>query len=300
MILVVLLFTFNPMDQPIPAVSALSYTDDDSDTCRIYNNNNNNNNDWLDLYMLDADTSQDIELVLLLLSSIRRLLNSTVHAWIVPLYTLGVFGYLVTLYVKRFCKRRKSRHHRNQQTKCSASTLVRPAVVVESATTIQEPQPQKYDQGQPINLSGVYKLIQIENLDAFLAAQGVPWPFRKAAAKVMPLHDISHTHHQITIRIDAGPIQTSTTYRIGCGSVETEVRGRLFRDNVNYLKDDVTGKVVGVVNEKTAVAEGYQVTVSRRLSDDKKYIHMESIASFPNDPTKENIVSTQLFERVER
>ena len=262
--------------------------------------------------------NNDWSLILWLLwSALHRLLNEMVHAWLVPLYTLSVVGYWMWLHGQQFWKRRRQRKQQQLQ---QEKQQERTALVSVSHVEIQPPptlnqRHVSHDMDHNnnndndhahsmINLSGLYQLIRIENLDAFLAAQGVPWPLRKAASKVMPRHEITHTTHQdphqLTIRIDAGPIQTRTTYQIGAGSVETEIRGRVFRDNVNYLKDRDTGKVVGVVNEKTAVTEGYQITVSRRLSDDRKHIFMESVAYFPKDPTKEPIVSTQLFERVEQ
>jgi len=242
--------------------------------------------DWLD--GVDV-TEQDLGFALLLVSSIRRM-NDTTTKWVVPLYTLGVFGYLITIYVQRFQRKRALKRKQKQERK---------PVITITPTTRPAPQSAAVAAGeQPIDLSGAYKLVKIENLDAFLAAQGVPWPLRKAASKVMPIHHITHVNNNLTIRIDAGPIQTQTSYTINSGKVETNVRGRIFEDSVRYLQDEATGAVKGILTEKTAVTEGYRVTVSRQLSDDQQRIYMESIASWPNDPEKETIVSTQHFERI--
>lgn len=264
--------------------------------------------DWLDNFDL---SQQDVSLALLLASSMRRLLNDTLQAWIVPLYTAAVIVYLITIYVRRFQKKRRWRQLKKRRRQEQELAKRKPAVTLTGGRALTAATPEVISDeeanGQPIDLSGLYKLIKIENLDAFLAAQGVPWPLRKAAAKVMPIHEITHERNNLRIRIDAGPIQTSTTYQINGGPVETVVRGRLFLDNVTYLRasdnDDENNnggnpRVVGVINEKTAVTEGYRVTVSRQLSDCDNYIYMQSVASFPNDPAKERIVSTQVFERI--
>jgi hypothetical protein len=129
--------------------------------------------------------------------------------------------------------------------------------------------------------------------------QGVPWPLRRAAAGVMPNHHITHIKNRLTIRIHAaGLLETTTTYTIGGPTVETTVRGRLFRDHVAYTVDPTTQKVHGIATKKTAVTEGYVVTVLRVLSDDRNTIYMTSSASFPNDPTKADVVSQQVFSRI--
>jgi len=257
------------------------------------------NSDWFDI-ATDV-TPQELGWALLLVSSIRRM-NDTVHFWVVPLYTFSVFGYLIAIYVQRF--QRKWKLHRLERRKAKRKKAKKSGVTV-TPTLVKPPAPsgmvkeEESKEEQPIDLTGTFKLVKIENLDAFLAAQGVPWPLRKAASKVLPTHHITHQQNNLTIRIDAGPIQTQTTYRINGGKVETVVRGRLFEDRVGYLQDETTGSVCGILTEKTAVTEGYRVTVSRRLSEDLNTIYMESIASFPNDPAKETIVSTQQFERVD-
>ena len=80
--------------------------------------------------------------------------------------------------------------------------------------------------------------------------------------------------------------------------VETIVRGRLFQDVVRYHKNE-DGVVCGIQTEKTAVTEGYIVRVLRVLSEDKNTIHMTSSALFPNDPKKDDVISRQVFERID-
>jgi len=294
------------MPQSASAVLAVYSMDNNNDNDLLQEEAQSDACDWLDNFDV---TQQDISLALLLASSMRRLLNDTLQAWIVPLYTASVFAYLMTIYVQRFQKKQRrkrmlQKQEQEQRTKKPVITLTPTGgAAFQAPTATREGTTEEDDTvngPQPINLSGLYKLIKIENLDAFLAAQGVPWPLRKAASKVMPVHEITHQDNHLKIRIDAGPIQTSTTYQINGGPVETVVRGRLFMDNVRYLRsaEEDSNRVVGVVNEKTAVTEGYQVTVSRQLSDCNNFIYMQSIASFPNDPAKERIVSTQIFERI--
>jgi hypothetical protein len=169
---------------------------------------------------------------------------------------------------------------------------------------------------QPIDMSGSYQMKSHDNLDAFLAIQGVPWPLRRAAAAVYPIHHITHVKNHLRIKIEAksSGFVTETQYLINGPPVETNVRGRIFSDRVYYSYEDAAvdnggRKCNGIVTEKRAITEGYLVTVLRQLvvaSDDPAdstpgavQIHMTSTASFPNEPDKADILCKQLFERID-
>lgn len=196
---------------------------------------------------------------------------------------------------------------------------------------------EQHQHHQPIDLTGSYKLVQSDNVDAFLAAQGVPWALRRLAVTATPLHHLIHSASTLTIKIEAPGFVSQTVYPINGPVVETNIRGRIFRDVVRYYYADNTNattpdataalnnnnngehnnnnatintttmvsspsnnnnKVEGIVTEKRAVAEGYVVTVIRRLSDCKSRIDLKCTVTFPNEPHKESIVSTQVFERI--
>lgn len=240
-------------------------------------------------------SSQDYRWAMFLVSFLRHM-NNLVHWVLVPLYTISVLCYLIgTIYRNRTVRIQKQQQQQQRKSvQPTRKTHHQPSIIT---TTTTSPQPKGESLEQPIDLTGAWKLVQIENLDAFLAVQSVPWALRKAAAQVLPTHHITHKKNDLTIRIDAGPIQTSTTYKINSGVVETEVRGRIFEDAVRYWhQPEDNDTVVGIVTEKNAITEGYKVEVYRRLDGDK--IFMESVASFPNNPERERVVSTQVFERV--
>lgn len=145
---------------------------------------------------------------------------------------------------------------------------------------------------QPFDISGAYKLRSNDNFDGFLAVQGVPWALRRAANQARPLHRITHRGSILTIKIE-GIIESQTTYIINGPPVETNVRGRVFEDTVSYLEDGA----VGIVVRKKAITENYDVSVERRLSEDKTRITMTSRATFRDG--KEPIQCIQVFERIE-
>ncbi|KAL7562836.1 hypothetical protein ACA910_002455 [Epithemia clementina (nom. ined.)] len=169
-----------------------------------------------------------------------------------------------------------------------------PAVVLKEA--IKVPQSQEQAQTQPFDLSGAYKLIRNENFDGFLAVQGVPWALRQAANQARPIHRITHIGNQLTIKIE-GIIESQTTYTIGGPPVETNVRGRIFRDVVQYWSSGETAcPVRGIVVSKTALTENYDVTVQRVLSEDGQEIHMTSRAVFRDG--REPVQCKQRFQRI--
>ena len=94
---------------------------------------------------------------------------------------------------------------------------------------------------QPINMSGKFQLVKNENFEAFLIAQGLPWMLARAADKARPTHSIDHIGKWITIKIE-GIIESSSTYEINGEPVESEVRGRLFADQVTYLTYEDLGE----------------------------------------------------------
>jgi hypothetical protein len=144
---------------------------------------------------------------------------------------------------------------------------------------------------QPVDLTGAYQLSSNDNFEAFLAAQGVPWALRNAANRARPLHRITHRGRVLTIKIE-GIIESQTTYLIDGPPVETNVRGRIFEDVVNYLGDGRRGIVV----RKKALTEDYDVTVQRELSEDGNVITMTSTATFRDD--RPLVQSKQIFHKV--
>ena len=73
--------------------------------------------------------------------------------------------------------------------------------------------------------------------------------------------------------------------------VETNVRGQLFIDQVSYTDD---GQGIQVC--KTAIAEDYDVTVTRRLSEDGQQIVLTGCAVFRDE--RKPIQAVQIFQRI--
>lgn len=140
------------------------------------------------------------------------------------------------------------------------------------------------------NLTGAYRLISNSNYEEYLAVQGVPWALRRAANQARPIHRITHDGTTLTIKIE-GIIESQTTYIINGPPVETNVRGRLFIDQVSYTDD---GQGIQVC--KTAIAEDYDVTVTRRLSEDGQQIVLTGCAVFRDE--RKPIQAVQIFQRI--
>jgi hypothetical protein len=104
----------------------------------------------------------------------------------------------------------------------------------EAANESSQQQQEQQVQQQPIDLSGAYKLLTNDNFEGFLAVQGLPWALRRAANAARPVHRITHVGCHLTIKIE-GIIESQTSYIINGPPVETNVRGRIFRDAVSYL-----------------------------------------------------------------
>jgi hypothetical protein len=198
--------------------------------------------------------------------------------WLVPAYAVSVLLYLTAVHFgldqwvadERAAKRRRS-------------VVVPPAVLEEEESRAD----------MPFDLTGLYKLTEIDNLEAFLEVQGVPGLLRRMASQARPLHRITHAGKHLTIRIEGvvRGMESQTSYVIGGPPVETVVRGRVFTDRVEYDGDALAVK-------KRAVTENYFVEVRRRLSDDRRTIHMTSTATFPPEQNREPVVCRQTFERV--
>lgn len=141
-----------------------------------------------------------------------------------------------------------------------------------------------------VNLSGSYKLIKNNNFDGILEAQGVPWALRRAADAARPTHTITHNGKSVTIQIQ-GIIESQTTYEIDGPPVETNVRGRVFRDQMKYLDSGD-----GIRVSKEGVTENYNIETVRQLSADKMSITMTSKVLFKDE--RADVVCVQLFQRI--
>jgi hypothetical protein len=195
-------------------------------------------------------------------------------------------------------------------TKKQQIAVQRPITAIDDESSLLQDQSV---QPQPIDLTGCYKLIENRNFEPLLQAQGVPWFLVSAANKARPTHNLRHRGDSLNIQIQ-GIIESETLYVINGPSIETNIRGRSFRDTMTYLKKrnslfDSSGEekkeeeqedsdiVVGVQTSKRAVDDGYTITVQRRLSDDKTQIVMTSLVEF-DDPTKPNVQCKQIFQRI--
>ncbi|KAG7356000.1 hypothetical protein IV203_000686 [Nitzschia inconspicua] len=274
-------------------------------THHLQNGNNNSN------YRLS------LAAVLLLLASVAlnnlgttvSLVESALAKWIphifVPFYTLTVIFYLsIRWFHDGTLKRQESQASVIQRQPPTTAPLGAPPSQITAG-----PPP-------PIDLSGCYKLTENHNFEALLQAQGVPWFLVSAANKARPIHRITQDSTYIKIKIE-GIIESETMYIVGGPPVETIIRGRLFRDQVTYMKlsdslldqenkenggntksGDSASRIVGIQTHKRAIDDGYTILVQRRLSDDKSQIILTSRVQFDDD-ARADVQSKQIFQRSE-
>ena len=207
-------------------------------------------------------------------------------AILVPLYGVCVFLYLGRLLQKAI----HARNEKKPALSLSQSPSIPPplpsvAAISETSSTLTP------EDGGKVNMSGSYLLVRNDNFESFLEVQGVPWALRRAANQARPIHQITHVGKSVTIQIK-GIIESQTTYQIDGPPVETNVRGRVFRDQMTYLESGD-----GIRVSKTAITENYDITVTRRLTTDRQTINMTSSASFKDG--RPPIESRQVFKRIQ-
>jgi hypothetical protein len=177
--------------------------------------------------------------------------------YLVPTYTTGVLLYLAFValrphLVDDYCWRRlfslpvsvdndddDDEMRKRKQLRSLSTTVTTPLEEeeeegVSAAQEANDVAQQQQQQRQPIDMSGAFKLVSNDNFEGFLAVQGLPWALRRAANQARPVHRITHVGCHLTIKIE-GIIESQTSYIINGPPVETNVRGRIFRDAVSYL-----------------------------------------------------------------
>lgn len=217
---------------------------------------------------------------------------------LLPLYSMIVVAYLTALIFRKQLQSVYSllRSSRSQKER-AAPVLAGPTPTLAPNEVVQEEMENDDDNDassthhQPIDMTGVYKLISNDNFEGFLAVQGVSWALRRAANQARPTHRITHRGRKLTIRIE-GLIESQTTYWINGPPVETNVRGRIFQDVVRYLDNHK-----GILVSKKALTDDYDVTVQRELSDDRQEITMTSTAYFRDG--RDPVQCVQRFQRCE-
>jgi hypothetical protein len=215
----------------------------------------------------------------------QRIVNQVV----LPVYTAIVISYIVVRFYHVVVEPRL-RPATSAISEGNQSIAGAPATTPTSSSTIDEAQEALAP--QPIDMTGTYKLVENDNFEELLAAQGIPWALRSAANRARPTHKFTHRGNLLTIKIQ-GIIESETKYHIGGSPTETAVRGRQFHDSVTYLEDKT-----GIQTLKRAINDGYTVRVCRRLSPDKSKLTMTSTVTF-DDETKGSVDCRQIFERIE-
>ncbi|GAX16450.1 hypothetical protein FisN_19Lh028 [Fistulifera solaris] len=226
-------------------------------------------------------------------SEITQWLRTYAEALLVSLYATGVTIYLL---YSAYTRRRTNKFTQSAKratkavtTNTSSAPTTSIAATTEEDDALKTPSTTQQTQ-PPIDLTGTYQLISNQGFEEFLAVQGVPWALRRAANAARPIHRITQTAQQLTIQIQ-GIIESETTYIINGPPVETNVRGRIFEDVVEYMEDNH-----GIRVRKKALTEDYDVTVERVLSEDKQEIVLTSTAFFRDG--RPSVSSVQLFRRV--
>lgn len=255
------------------------------------------------------------------LGSSSRDALSYIEYWIhnvgVSLYTLGTVLYLS---LRFYHDRNRRRSQKTTSTKNVSDDnddeTTMPSLRMSSTLTIEEENEPTPD--APIDLTGTYKVVDNDNFGAFLQAQGLPWFLCNAASKARPTHTFEHSNYRdLTIRIQ-GIIESQTSYQIDGPYTETQIRGRVFRDSVEYLYCSLGKNCVGIRTQKVAVGEGYHVEVQRRFVragetwtppeghatydldvpfETDRLIMLNEVV-FDDDSTKESVKASQLFHRI--
>jgi hypothetical protein len=208
-----------------------------------------------------------------------------VNLVLLPVYTALVIGYItLRVYHVVIEPRLKATTTTTTQGERSLNDIAAAASTFDESEEASAP--------QPIDMTGVFRLVENHNFEELLAAQGIPWALRSAANRARPTHKFTHKGNLLTIKIQ-GIIESETKYHIGGAPTETAVRGRQFHDTVTYLEDKT-----GIQTLKRAVNDGYTVRVCRRLSPDKSTLTMTSTVYF-DDESKDAIDCRQLFERID-
>eukprot|EP00547_Thalassionema_nitzschioides_P005794 CAMPEP_0194218942 /NCGR_PEP_ID=MMETSP0156-20130528/24870_1 /TAXON_ID=33649 /ORGANISM="Thalassionema nitzschioides, Strain L26-B" /LENGTH=253 /DNA_ID=CAMNT_0038948457 /DNA_START=13 /DNA_END=774 /DNA_ORIENTATION=- len=234
---------------------------------------------WLIMLVLGiaiGKSSQSLDSLNTLLSSWQSFVNKL----IVPLYAFFVLVYLVQVTARALY---------DYWSSCVGSL----SKLVSSEDASQQPILTNIPQDEDgfVNMSGSYKLTSNDNFEEFLAAQGVPWPLRSAANQARPTHTITHVGKTVTIQIK-GIIESQSTFEIDGPPVEDVIRGRVFKTKMRYLESKD-----GIVGFKTAVSEGYNISVIRQFSsEDRNTITMTSRATFKDG--REDIQCVQIFQRL--
>lgn len=211
-----------------------------------------------------------------------------VNQVLLPVYTAIVISYIVVRFYHVVVEPRLRRA--TSTTTREGNQSIAGAPTTTSSSTIDEAQEALAP--QPIDMTGTYKLVENDNFEELLAAQGIPWALRSAANRARPTHKFTHRGNLLTIKIQ-GIIESETKYHIGGSPTETAVRGRQFHDSVTYLEDKT-----GIQTLKRAINDGYTVRVCRRLSPDKSKLTMTSSVTF-DDETKGSVDCRQIFERID-
>lgn len=222
-------------------------------------------------------SSQSLDSFDTLLSSWQSFINKS----IIPLYAFYVLLYLLQVTVRVLWDFLNIKGGAN------------PSKVVPSEDAPQQPTLSNIPQDENgfANMTGSYKLESNDNFEAFLAAQGVPWPLRSAANQARPIHKITHNGKTVTIQIK-GIIESQSTFEIDGPLVKDVIRGRVFENQMRYLESKD-----GIVVFKTAISEGYKVSVTRQFSSkDRNTITMTSRATFKDE--REDIHCVQFFQRI--
>jgi len=216
---------------------------------------------------------------------------------LLPMYSMLVVAYLTALIFRKQLQpvsnflRSSSRCQQERTAPVLAGPTTHEPNKVKEENEIENDNDDNSSTPQPIDLTGVYKLISNDNFEGFLAVQGVSWALRRAANQARPTHRITHRGRKLTIRIE-GLIESQTTYWINGPPVETNVRGRIFQDVVQYLDNHK-----GILVSKKALTDDYDVTVQRELSDDRQEITMTSTAYFRDG--RDPVQCIQRFRRCE-
>lgn len=208
-------------------------------------------------------------------------LEGWVRDVVVPVYTLSALSYL--LIDNYYDSKPSPSSEKKSSLRCSLCSFQIPPVLrklssltlcskdedTDSLIPATPEEEEEEDEGEkPIDMNGVFKVVENDNFDKFLEAQGVPWFLCNAASKARPTHHFTHaSFKKLTIKIQ-GIIESQTSYQINGPYTETSIRGRLFQDSLSYLYDengDDDKTCVGVQTRKVAMGQGYVVEVQRRI-----------------------------------
>ena len=192
---------------------------------------------------------------------------------------LAALTFLCFLLKKRRNKTRPlTKHHDQAETSVGSSLEEGDRVVGED------------DEYQDGSFTGVYRLREHTNLNAFLEVLGVSWPVRSAALRARPIHFLTHKGDTVTIKFKGVP---KATYQLDGPAVVNVLGSSSYACTASYTEENDGFEV-----RKEALDGVVDLHLRWSLLDDNETVQMNLTAIFTEDEDKQPVQCTQIYERI--